>query len=96
VLESITIQPEANNLPELKKKYGKELTFEGGIGTQVTLPFGTPEQVREEIRNCRKVLGKNGGLIMMTTKPIRPEAPLENAVMAVEIIIEKARKGSPC
>lgn len=88
-------QPEANDLPALKKEYGKNLTFEGGIGTQVTLPFGTPEQVREEIRRCRHVLGKNGGLIMTTTKPIRPEVPVENAVAAVETIIEEARKGTP-
>lgn len=88
-------QPEANDLPMLKKKYGKNLTFEGGIGTQTTLPFGTPEQVRDEIRQCRLELGKDGGLIMMTTKPIRPEVPVENAVATVETIIEEARKGSP-
>lgn len=88
-------QPEANDLPALKKKYGSELTFEGGIGTQTTLPFGNPEQVREEIRRCRLELGKGGGLIMMTTKPIRPEVPVENAVVAIETIIEEARKGSP-
>jgi len=88
-------QPEANDLPALKKQYGKDLTFEGGIGTQVTLPFGTPEQVREEIRRCRAVLGRGGGYIMTTTKPLRPEVPVENAVAAVETIIEEARKGSP-
>jgi len=88
-------QPEANDLPALKKAYGKDLTFEGGIGTQVTLPLGTPEQVREEIRRCRLELGRGGGFIMTTTKPIRPEVPVENAVAAVETIIEEARKGSP-
>jgi len=88
-------QPEANDLPALKKKYGNNLTFEGGIGTQVTLPFGTPEEVREEIRRCRNILGENGGLIMTTTKPIRPDVPVENAVAAIETIIEEAQKGSP-
>ena len=88
-------QPEANDLPVLKKQYGKDLTFEGGIGTQVTLSLGTPDQVREEVRRCRLVLGSDGGLIMTTTKPLRPEVPVENAVAAVETIFEKARKGSP-
>jgi len=88
-------QPEANDLPALKKLYGRHLTLEGGIGTQVTLPFGTPDQVREEVRRCREVLGPGGGLIMTTTKPIRPEVPTENAVACVEAIIEEAGKGSP-
>jgi len=88
-------QPEANDLPALKRKYGKNITFEGGIGTQVTLPLGTPEQVREEIRQCRLNLGPGGGFIMATTKPLRPEVSTENAVAAVETIIEEAHKGSP-
>lgn len=88
-------QPEANDLPALKKEYGRDLTFEGGIGTQMNLPFGTPDQVREEIRRCRLDLGPGGGFIMGTTKPLRPEVPVENAVAAVETIIEEARKGSP-
>ena len=88
-------QPEANDLPALKREFGKHLTFEGGIGTQVNLPLGTPEQVKAEIRRCRLDLGVGGGLIMTTTKPLRPEVPVENAVAAVETIIEEARKGSP-
>ena len=88
-------QPEANDLPALKKEYGKHLTFEGGIGTQVTLPFGTPDEVREEVRQARAQLGPGGGFIMTTTKPLRPEVPVENAVAAVETIIEEAHKGSP-
>ncbi|MBM4046975.1 MAG: hypothetical protein FJ279_17875 [Planctomycetes bacterium] len=88
-------QPEANDLPALKKRYGKSITFEGGVGTQVTLPRGTPDQVREEVRRCRKMLGVGGGLILTTTKPLRPEVPTANAVAAVETIIEEAHKGSP-
>ena len=88
-------QPEANDLPALKKQYGKHLTFEGGIGTQRNLPLGTPEQVKAEIRQCRRDLGVEGGFIMSTTKPLRPEVPVENAVAAVETIIEEAHKGSP-
>jgi len=88
-------QPEANDLPALKKEFGKHVTFEGGIGTQRNLPFGTPAQVKAEIRRCRETLGPGGGFIMTTTKPLRPEVPVENAVAAVETMIEEARKGSP-
>ena len=88
-------QPEANDLPRLKREYGQHITFEGGIGTQQILPLGTPDQVREEVRRCRQTLGKGGGFIMTTTKPMRPEVPTENAVACLETIIEEAEKGSP-
>jgi len=88
-------QPECQDLPALKRRYGKHVTFEGGIGSQSCLPFGTPDQVREEVRRLRRELGKGGGLIMMPTKAIRPETPLANAVAAVETILEEAHKGSP-
>ena len=88
-------QPEANDLAALKREFGRHITFEGGIGTQVTLPLGTPDEVRREIRTCRQTLGKGGGLVMATTKPIRPDVPTENAVAALETIIEEAEKGTP-
>jgi uroporphyrinogen decarboxylase len=88
-------QPEAQDLPRLKREFGRHLTFEGGIGTQRNLPFGTPEQVREEIRRCRLDLGPGGGFILTTTKSLRPEVPVANAVAAVESIIEEAQKGTP-
>ena len=85
-------QPEAMDAFEMKRLYGKKITFNGGIGTQVTLPYGTPEEVRQEIRTCARVLSKDGGYIMQTTKPIRPEVPTENAVAALETIIQEAHK----
>jgi uroporphyrinogen decarboxylase len=88
-------QPEPQDLAALKKEFGRDLTFEGGIGTQGVLPFGTPDQVREEIRRARLVLGPGGGWIMQTTKAIRPEVPVANAVAAIETIIEEAHKGTP-
>ena len=85
-------QPEAMDVFEMKRLYGKQITFSGGIGTQVNLPYGTPEEVREEIRTCAAVLSKDGGYVMETTKPIRPEVPTENAVAALETIIEEAHR----
>ncbi|MFC1717570.1 uroporphyrinogen decarboxylase family protein [Candidatus Poribacteria bacterium] len=85
-------QPEANDIFEMKRLYGRRITFNGGIGTQVTLPHGTPEEVREEIRTCASVLSKDGGYVMETTKPIRPEVPTENAVAALETIIAEAHR----
>jgi len=87
-------QPEAMDVFEMKKLYGKKITFNGGIGTQVNLPYGTPEEVRQEIRTCARVLSKDGGYVMETTKPLRPEVPTENAVAALETIIEEVHRVS--
>ena len=85
-------QPEATDIFEMKRVYGKSITFNGGIGTQVTLPHGTPEEVRQEVETCARVLGKDGGYVMETTKPLRPEVPTENAVAALETIIAEAHR----
>jgi len=82
-------QPEAMDVFKMKELYGDKITFNGGIGTQVTLPYGTPDEVREEIRTYASVLSKGGGYVMETTKPIRPEVPTENAVAALETILEE-------
>lgn len=82
-------QPEANDLLAMKALYGDRLTFDGGLSTQRTLPRGTPEEVREEVRRCKAGLGRDGGLIIGPTKPILPDVPTENAIACIEEIIEK-------
>ena len=44
------VQPEAMNPAELKKKYGNGLAFWGTVGGQTTMPFGTPEDVKKEVK----------------------------------------------
>jgi uroporphyrinogen decarboxylase len=45
----------------LRKEFGKHLTFFGAISTQTTLPFGTPDDVRRQVRERIRVLGTGGG-----------------------------------
>ena len=75
------VQPEALNIMELSNKYGKYLSFLGGISTQNTLPFGTPEQVRKEILEMIKILGKNGGYIIAPSHQITNDCKDENFLM---------------
>ena len=44
------VQPECMDIYELKEKHGDKITFWGGISTQQTLPYGTPEEVVAETR----------------------------------------------
>jgi len=87
VLESV--QPEAAGMNPylLKKEWGDKITFWGGLGSQSTIPFGTPEQIRQEIRHLRKEMTRGGGYILAPAKPLRPETPTENAVAVVEEFI---------
>ena len=82
VLESL--QPEAMNVYEIKRKYGKNLRLWGGLGTQQVLPFGSPEDVRGEIRRLIRELGRGGGYILAPAKPLMEDISTENAVAVIE------------
>ncbi len=82
------LQAEALDFSYLKRKYGKYLTFWGGVSTQRTMPFGSPEEVRSEIRELKRVLGKNGGFILAPSHELQGDVPLENMLA----FIEEARK----
>lgn len=84
VLQSV--QPEAKNMSpyNLKKRYGKKITFWGCLGSQSIIPFGKPDQLKREIECLCKEMGKGGGYILGCAKPIRPETPIEN----INVIIE--------
>ena len=81
------IQPESMDIFALKRNYGRHLCFAGGISTQWTLPFGTPEQVRDETRRCIEVMGAGGGYVVAPAKPILPGVPLANAVALIDSIV---------
>jgi len=87
-----SVQPEArNNSPyELKQKYGDRITFWGGLGSQSTIPFGTPEEIRAEVARLCREMGRGGGYILAPAKAIQPETPIENAAAVVEAFLEQA------
>ena len=49
------------DLPALKKRFGKNIAFCGGIDSHRILPFGTPAEVRDEVRRVMQILGPGGG-----------------------------------
>jgi uroporphyrinogen decarboxylase len=82
------IQP-CMDLRYLKKEFGKDLVFWGGIETQKTLPFGTPAQVKDMARDAIRILGKGGGLIIAPSQEVMNDVPLENVKALVETIVEE-------
>jgi uroporphyrinogen-III decarboxylase len=83
------IQPEARDMagPELKRLFGDRLSFHGSLSIQRTLPFGTPEQIRKEVRERFEALGPGGGFIFCTAHNIQADTPLSN----VEALFEAYR-----
>jgi len=74
------VQPEVENMDrrELKKMFGNRLCFHGAISIQKTMPFGTPEDIRSEVRERFETLGPNGGFIFCTAHNIQADTSIEN------------------
>lgn len=82
------VQPEAMDIAALKANYGDRITFWGGISTQRTLPYGTPDEVRAEARAVRDLLGNNGGFIYAPAQEIQSDVPAENILALLEVARE--------
>lgn len=82
------VQPECMDPFTLKKVYGEHLSFWGTLGTQSTLPFGSPDDVRKDIRDRCEIVGAGGGLLIAPTHMVEPEVPWENLVAFVESVKE--------
>ena len=68
----------------LKRDFGDRLIFHGAVDNQQTLPFGTAEDVRAEVRDNLRILGEGGGYILAPCHNIQPNTPPENIVAMYE------------
>jgi uroporphyrinogen decarboxylase len=82
------VQPECIDPVMVKKRYGDRLALWGTIGTQTTMPFGTPDDVRAEVKRRIETLGYDGGLVLGPTHSLEPDVPWENIVALYEAIEE--------
>ncbi len=69
---------------KLKREFGKDLTFWGGIDTHHVLPFGTPADVKAEVRQRIDELGPGGGYVLGSVHTINSEVPPENVAAMLE------------
>jgi len=73
----------------LKKEYGDKLVFwGGGVDTQKTLPFGTPDEVREEVRQRIEILGEGGGFVFCSIHNVVANVPIDNLLAMFEVVKE--------
>lgn len=81
------VQPECMDFADVQKLVGGRLSYWGTVGTQTTLPFGTPGEVRAVVRRNLDLCGPAGGIVIAPTHMVEPEVPWAN----LEAMLDAAR-----
>ncbi|MBN1821807.1 MAG: hypothetical protein JXR31_08140 [Prolixibacteraceae bacterium] len=89
IINPVQINAAGMDPVKLKQKYGRDLVFwGGGIDTQKMLPFGKPDEIRDQVlRNC-EIFSKDGGFVFNTVHNIQANVPIENIVAMINTIHE--------
>jgi uroporphyrinogen decarboxylase len=80
-----------SDLPALKKRFGNDIVFCGGIDTHRILPFGSVADVRQEVRRVMQMLGPGGGCMIGAVHTIMNDVPPENVLAMVDAVEEFGR-----
>lgn len=85
------VQPECMKFEDVYKQVGGRVSFWGTLGTQTTLPFGTPDDVKRVVWENLRLCGPQGGIVIAPTHMVEPEVPWEN-LLAMKNACETFRK----
>ena len=89
IINPVQVNAKGMDPIHLKETYGKHLTFwGGGIDTQKTLPYGTTQQIREEVLRHCDIFAKDGGFVFNTVHNIQANVPVENIVAMINALHE--------
>ncbi len=91
ILQSLQPRAKGMDLGELKKEFGQHLSFHGSMDIQETLPLGTVEDVKNEVKQRMEVGKPGGGFIICTAHNIQVDTPIQNIVALVEAYHEYGR-----
>ena len=84
ILDVVQVTARGMETGELKREFGRDLVFYGGVDVQALMPSGTPEQVRDEVRHLVDTLGKDGGYVCTTCHFMQEDVPAANVVAMYE------------
>lgn len=89
ILNPVQVSAAGMDTRELKRRFGKDITFYGGgVDTQRVLPFGTPQRVKDEVRRRVEDLAPGGGFIFNTVHNIQADVRPENIMAMREALAE--------
>lgn len=89
IINPVQINAAGMDTNELKRRFGDRIIFwGGGVDTQGAFAFGTPEQVKEQVKRQVSILNKNGGFVFNTVHNIQANVPFENVVAMLEALKE--------
>jgi uroporphyrinogen decarboxylase len=92
VLHPVQLSAKGMDAKKLKREFGDRIVFwGGGCNTQHTLQFGTPQEVREEVKERIDMLAPGGGLVFAPEHCIQPGTPPENIIAMFEAVKEYGR-----
>jgi len=86
------LQPESLDPAAIKREFGDRLCFWGAVSVQRTMAFGSPDEVRAEVRERVRTLGVGGGYILAPAHVLGPETPWENIVAFFDAANGEMRK----
>jgi len=93
VLTPVQCSAKGMNPEHLVDKYGGKIVFwGGGVDTQQTLPFGTPQQVREQVAERVRIFSRKNGFVFNTIHNIQCNTPVENVLAMFEALGRKVPK----
>jgi uroporphyrinogen decarboxylase len=78
VLQSIQPEAAGMSLAALKARFGRKLCFHGGISIQRTMPFGTPDTIRAEVRAIAETIQPDGGYVYCTAHNVQADTSVGN------------------
>jgi hypothetical protein len=92
ILNPVQCSAEGMDPRRLKKEYGRNIVFwGGGVDTQKTLPFGTPEQVHKEVSERIEIFAEGGGFVFNSIHNVQSNVPTEN-LLAMFKAVDEARR----
>ncbi|NQU96912.1 MAG: hypothetical protein HQ548_04625, partial [Chloroflexi bacterium] len=90
VINPVQVNAEGMNPEQLKREFGGDLCFWGGIDTQNVLPHGSPADVARDVRGRIADLGRGGGYVLAAVHNIQREVPPENIAAMYETAVASA------
>lgn len=82
ILDPVQTSATDMNLEDLKQRYGKDITFHGGIDVQEMLPKWEPKKLKEHVKKIEELFLEDGGIILGPSHEITVDTPTEN-ILAV-------------